>query len=538
MDNKKFSTLEKYFFLLIIGLNLIPVLSSKFFPTLDGAAHLYNSNLIFHLISGNESLTDFIVLNSEPVPNWTGHLLLGIFNSFLPAFMAEKMLLLFYLIALPLSFRDLITTISPNQKLISYLIFPFTYSFTFYLGFYNFSIALVFMLIALNFWIKHQNDLSSFKTIFKLFILITLTYFSHIFVFAILVFLMGVYVAFQGTEQFIQKKENLKNVVSTLLKKTGILILSSSLTLVLFIYYFISRPISENKIYLTWKELIDWIMNVRPIIALSVEKEERFTQFFAMLIGLMIVLAIILKIKEISFTAEKSMKSKIALVLKKLISLVNFWLIATFLLLFLYFILPDSDGTAGFVSVRLGLMFFIFLCIWLATHPFSKGFLIVVVACVLYINFSLNNYYTKATKELNTIAKECNNASKHIQANSIVLPLNYSDNWLFAHFSNYLGIDKPMIILENYECSMDYFPTKWNSESTPRILLDDKESGYYPCLSWLSNSNNESKKIDYIFIIGNIDSKTDSCTLLIKEDITDSFKLVYKTKNCSLFKTN
>ena len=103
----KIDKIEKWIFLLMTGINLFPVLIFKFFPTMDGAAHLYNSNLIGSLLfESNPQLNSFFCFNPEPVPNWTGHLFLSVFNCFLPAFIAEKVLLIFYFIGLPYAFRD------------------------------------------------------------------------------------------------------------------------------------------------------------------------------------------------------------------------------------------------------------------------------------------------------------------------------------------------------------------------------------------------------------------------------------------------
>jgi len=42
-----------------------------------------------------------------------------------------------------------------------------------------------------------------------------------------------------------------------------------------------------------------------------------------------------------------------------------------------------------------------------------------------------------------------------LQRSCVVLPINYSDNWLSGHFSNYLAIDKPIIVLENMDVEQD-----------------------------------------------------------------------------------
>ena len=61
---RKLSHIEPYYFYFFLLINLIPVLSFKFFPTVDGPAHLYNSNLIVELLKNPEStINDFFAFN-------------------------------------------------------------------------------------------------------------------------------------------------------------------------------------------------------------------------------------------------------------------------------------------------------------------------------------------------------------------------------------------------------------------------------------------------------------------------------------------
>ena len=539
MDSKEFQTLEKYFFILITGLNLIPVLSGKFFPTLDGAAHLYNSNLLNNLLfKSYDQLNLFFILNQEPVPNWTGHFMLSFFNLFLPAFAAEKGLLLFYMIGLPFSFRALIKTISFPNNLFSYLIFPFTYSFLFFLGFYNFSIALIFILITINFWIKNERNIGSLKNIFILFLLIALTYFSHIFVFAILMLFISLHLIAKVIIQILQEPDQIKNVLFGSVRKVGILLLSSALPFGLFFYYFYSRPLSGEYTYLEQSELIEWLTIIRPIIALYFIEEAEFTTILFYLILSAFVIAVFKKVISIKLNPEFCWRTNFSSVFRSLIGFSDFWLFGTMIILLIYLKLPDSDGSAGFVSVRLGLIFFLFLIIWLSTQHFPKWFNLLLVGIVLFCNFKLNQYYISATKDLNKLAIECVDASKHILPNSIVLPLNYSENWFHEHFSNYLGINKPMIILENYECGTGYFPIKWNKKTIPNTLFGNLDKNQLPCLKWESNIKNASKKIDYIFVLGNMELKNDSCNQAIKQNVLENYFLIHKSENSLLFRNS
>ncbi len=535
----RINSLEKYFFIVIIGLNLIPVLLFTFFPTLDGPAHLYNSQVIKSLLTNNPStLNDFFSFNKEPVPNWIGHFILTCFNSFLPAFVSEKILLLTYMIGLPVSFRLLIQTISPKNTWFSYFIFPFTYSFVFYLGFYNFSIAVILLFLTFNYWLKHENKPFTFRKILTLFTFIALTYFSHIFVFGILLFLISLHIAMNTISQLSDYDRNIKRTLQTTLKKIGIVTLTSAIPFTLFVFYFYSRPSTGYSSFIDRIELIHWLKNLRPIIALNVELEEVYTRKIVYLILILTFIVCFTKCRNIHWNPNTSIKQRFTNFIKQLVLQENLWLFASIMLLVLYFILPDSDGAAGYVSVRLGLLFYLCYIIWLSTQNFPSWFGIISTVLVLYCNFRLNSYYTSSTKNLNGIAKECYNASKYIPSNSVVLPLNYSDNWLVGHFSNYLGIDKPMVILENYETDTGYFPLIWNDTAIPNTLFGNTNSSDFECLNWKSNTQNHtSVKINFVFVLGKIENQTDSCTQKIKQLLAAKFNLVYQSNNCKLYQS-
>ena len=108
---------ESRIFTAVTILFTIPFLLPYFFPSLDGASHLSNSNIIGQLVfHHNDFFKEYFRLNTEPVPNWTGHLLITFFNLFLPAFLSEKLLLGIILIATPLAFRRLVLRIAHDLR--------------------------------------------------------------------------------------------------------------------------------------------------------------------------------------------------------------------------------------------------------------------------------------------------------------------------------------------------------------------------------------------------------------------------------------
>ena len=65
-----------------------------------------------------------------------------------------------------------------------------------------------------------------------------------------------------------------------------------------------------------------------------------------------------------------------------------------------------------------------------------------------------------------------------IRPNTLVLPFNFvtvrdipEKSWPFIHAAEYLGINKPLILLDNYEASTGFFPLRWTDHADPYRAL-------------------------------------------------------------------
>lgn len=531
MKKLTFNSIEPFIFFGIVLINLMPLFAGKFFPTMDGPSHLNNATLIKEILfNGSDSLNQVFRINPEPVPNWIGHFILVFLKLFFPSYLAEKILLLIYFIGLPLAFRGLIKTISPNNILYSYFIFPFTYSSLLLFGFYNFSFGIIFYLISITYWIKVNNSVGLKENII-LFLLVIATYFSHIFLFAILLTTISINIIFSSLHDYFNKPEDLKIVFANFLKKTIRILLVSIVPGIFFVFYIISRNSLHNSDIVPINNLISWIKNIRPIIAYNPPLEEAFTTKIFYIIAILVVIGGYTEINNMLYGAINK-KS----ILTRLININNSWLIVFFVLFCMYFFLPlaDDDDAGGFFKVRLALLFFIILLIWISTLTISKWMNIIAISIMLFFHFKLNEYYATVIKELDIHAQECYELSQKIPANSVVLPVDVSGHWLKGHFSNYLGSDNPLIILDNYECTKGYFPVIWNENSFPNYLLNGKNPDEIPCLWWKSNQKNEPYEIDYVFVLGDVGSINESC---LQENILFNLEMVYQSTSCSLFKS-
>ena len=530
----RFEKVEPILFAFVLVLNAIPVFSGWYFPTLDGPAHLYNANLIDNLLFSDYSLiSQFFTLNQEPVPNWTGHLILSSFNLFLPGYIAEKILVTFYVIGLPIAFRSLVKTVAPQNILFSYLIVPFTYTSLFFLGFYNFSIALVFFFMTIQFWIKNQSQFPKPMLVVKLFGLIAITYFSHIFVFSILCCVIALSITLDTINKLLQAQYSLKEAIVIFFKKVFYLIIASTLCLVLFVQYFAARPINPVVNYLPTDELIKGLFTLLPLIALNFDKEVVYTSILLFVYAAMVLFTLYHIVKGLVNQWKHVIRSDWKLSALRFLKIVNVWFVLLIVMLVLYFTLPDNDGSIGYVSLRLGILLFVFLLLWLSQMNFPRWFQISAVLVTLFCAGMLDDYYSKATVILNRVVVDCNKASDLIKPNSIVYPLNYSNNWLTAHFSNYLGINKPIVILENYECVTGYFPLNWNEKNMPTAKLGEINLYDYPNSIWINKPRNPAKQVDYVFVMGSLDSM--KMNKDIYTNIMNHYGIVYQGKYCTVY---
>jgi len=159
MENtSKWQRAELLIFSVFTIINLLPYVATRFFPSMDGASHLVNSNIINQLVfHRNDLFTQFFQINPEPVPNWSAHLLISVLTLVMPAFLAEKILIILLMTGIPFAFLGLMRSIAPKHTLFSFLVFPFTHSMFLFFGFFNFCVAILLLLITLNFWLRNES---------------------------------------------------------------------------------------------------------------------------------------------------------------------------------------------------------------------------------------------------------------------------------------------------------------------------------------------------------------------------------------------
>lgn len=493
--------------------------TTRFYPTMDGAAHLYNSKLLEYLLNGDNFLNQFYTLNSISTPNWLSHLIIAAISKLFPIWLAEKLLIIGYISGMAFSFRYFLKQVNPDSLYISLLIFPFSYTFLFYLGFYNFSISFIFLFFAIGYFIKNIES-ESYSKYLVLSALITLCYFSNILTYGFLGLTLGLLaIQYSLSNDYVSK--SVRNVLFSVAKSLFSLLVASIPSLILQLIFLSNVTFFPTNEAYPPKELVKWILDVRSLIIYTYE-DEILTQ--PMLI--VVVALLVLSIRHIS-TAKKRNFFSLTL------------LIQTFLSAILLFLIPDGSGS-GMMSHRYLIIFFFFVLLWVASIVVRNNLnrIILIVAISLHIGL-LFKHYNGAIRGLNHNAEIIYNTSDYIDSNKIILPINLSDHWIEPHFSNYLGLKKPVLILENYEAGVGWFPVRWRLDELPNFHINGESS--IGDLSWITNKNSAANTaIDYIFIYGNLsklkEEKWNKLNIILANDFelehetTEGYVLLYKRK--------
>lgn len=525
-QKKTFWKYEKYFFFLIVFVSLIPILSSKYFPTIDGPAHLHNANLLRHIwFEGNTTLLQFFDFNKELNSNLVNHVWFALAGLFLPSHLVEKSILVFYVIALPFSFRYLIRNLPAGQagivdsensgKVSSYLIFPFIYSFPFCIGFFNFCLGLPIIFWILGLWFKNKNN-QDIKPTVTITCLSTLLYFTHVFNFL----LLGLILFFVVLKQLIEKRKD--GFGAKQLLRPATVFLPGAL---LFLSFILNNNKFEHEPprYLSNEKLTEFIVELTPIITLNKEKEINFAQTILYSICLLVVLVIINNLRK---RKEANTNNS------------WFWFAVSIVVLVFYFLSPDWLSSGGFISIRLILFFFLVLIIWIGASSLPPIQLLIPTLTIVVTHILFMNYHKEEAKILSLDAEEATSAEFMMEENAVLLPLNYSDNWIHINYGSYVSTEKAIVNLDNYEATKPHFPLIWKKGESVYDLMKHYGDKNPPCTDIANYENTTHHKIDYVSRWCFTDDKNDSCSIETSKVLAEQFNLVYESprKRLALFK--
>jgi hypothetical protein len=446
---------EPLLFLLIAVLNLIPAVKPEFFPTLDGPAHLYNAKIIGELISEPHGFfSRYIEFNPIAVPNAAGHYLLWLLNLVFSPSLSSRIMTGGYLLLLPFAFRYCVLRFSPRSITGTYLAFPFTYAFTFCMGFYNYHLGLIALLFAVGMTAGFFDTARYMRKAVALLLLMTLAYFCHVIIFCA----AGIFIALTALFALFRRMDS---------KKTGrkvlVLFVACLPGLLLSLVYLRKVPPTGGEIYQQKYELIGGFTGFRSLICYRQETELLYTSV------IFIVLIALAGIAAAALFKTGAGHEKPALA-KKLRN--NILLLCSALFFVLYMNLPDHTSNGGLISTRLGFICMLFLALWVAGAEIPRRLMAVSVIIVLFCQLKLVRDHSSAFRDQSADLWQYREIAKHIQPETSLVGVNIG-SWLGGHNSNYVGLYSKVLVLDNYELFNDYFPLRWKKSRELAKLRDN-----------------------------------------------------------------
>ncbi len=520
----KYFNIEGIIFYSLVFVGLYPIFGQKYFTTLDGGAHLYNSNIINAFISGNATLYEEIFsINTELVPNWIGHFVIAVLLFFTKSYIAEKIVISITLVLTSIFFRKLILRINQKNSYLSFLCLPFTHYYLLYLGFYNFTIGILFFLLLLLFWLSNKEKNSYKSPVIA--VLLLLIYFSHLFVLIIALIYLFIDICVEILTEY--KKTNPLNII----KKYSPIVIASIPSIILTLLYFKNR-IGNNsieKIYLSSKEICIMILNGDLFKVFSDDESILAKTFTVIILLLYLFSTTFYYIRQ----KKKNIKNKKQ---NNVIITFNIIVVCIFLMLF---ILPNDDGYGGYITIRLIYFFLIFLIfstvLLLSSNNFFKIIFIITISIGQYKNIELKQ---NGQMWLNTEKKDFEKVSTLIPNNSRLFTYltSKNDNWLGGHFVESLGADNRILVLNNYEASKGYFPVSYKKREFPKYFMGN-ELLFYDLVQKYGNINDSTHiNVNYILVYGDTQNVGDYYTFI--EKIKGNYTQIFSTHKVNLFELN
>ncbi len=498
---KYFEKWEPIAFWSLALFNLLPVLGVGYFLTGDGPAHLYNAHLISQIISEPEGIaSQFFYIREWLIPNLGGHLFLTIGIALFGPAMAEKLLYATILFGFVVGFRYMVYSIDSSRKWVSWFGLILAHHFCFYIGFQSFSLALGLMFFIIGMWHRGYFHNHSYRVWIAVVALLALTI-CH--VVPLLIALMYIALA----EMFYALDRGALEF-----RRLFLVALISLPSVVFVLIYILTAPAQDSG---TFPDFISHAYNLYSGTTLiTIHQDERVYVAIFQLILLACFIPLL-----VSFKKLKSVRIQISTCL---------------LLLLVYFVVPDSMATGGFISVRIMLFIYIFasMSVGLVSGNGPMAAVIVLLAGILSV--SLVRYHYKTMSKLSDHVAAVSAVNDYIEPGKTLLPLNYSHHWLDYNIGLYAGAYKKIVVLDNYEASKTAFPLAWKENMDPGDRLGNFGYSKTPSFHWRKYESETGAKLDYVLRYGFNKQISDSETLATSAKLSEYFTLIFQDESMQI----
>ena len=469
--------------IVMLVIHLIPVWCFTYFPTQDGASHIYNAYVLkeYH-DHANFRLREVYELNRTFFPNWTSHALLFVLMHVLPPIMCEKIVLTLCIGLLPLSLFYFLKGVKKENSVLGLVGFIFAYNYLLHMGFYNFVLSMSMFFFTLGYWWRIKHKLH-WKNIILLYLLLILTYFTHYHSYALLLISLTFLSLFWSLYESISAPVIQNRSVDSTLQRfldfikvfkptlTFIVVLIPAFAIMLSYYLYLVNTHGSEGDYRGIRWLIDYFFSMKSLVSFR-DAHVLIGQFVLTLMGVVFCLSVVYRIR--SFIEQNDATGKRSWV--RFAQLTDGFLILSALITLMFFVAPWSGYSGGWINDRFHLYIFLTLLPFFAISMSRRVNYIVagmlILLSLIHFGFNVHTYMM-----LNRDIREALSLEGMDERHTVLgsLPgewrgmsdsLGFEPKYVepFGHIECLLAVNMGIAYLNNYEANTDHFPLRYKNK--------------------------------------------------------------------------
>ncbi|RKU31370.1 hypothetical protein C6497_02430 [Candidatus Poribacteria bacterium] len=478
----------KHIFVVLLILHILPLWIFVYFPSQDGPSHVYNALVLKEYSDpANYKIRDLWKLNITIFPNWLSHILLLALLYVFPPLYAEKVFLTFAIGLIPIAFYYFLNAVHSGRSenyLYVWLGFPFAYNYLLYMGFYNFTLSISFFFLSFGYWWKYK-DIMQVKQLCILYILLLLTYLSHIVSYGLVV--LGISVAaacIWGSESLVEtwriKNRQFKDVLTqfflTIKPFFQFLLYMIPIYFVLMQYYLKSLKQHQEGGHRGMQWIWEYFIGVKSIVYFT-NWHIPVNYFLLAVLGISVLITIYYR-----FYRRQQMKST------------DVFLLIALIYTYMFIKAPWGYGPGGWINDRIHLYILLMLAPWLV-FDMHKYFRYGISACLILfalVHFGRTAYdHARISPEMAELVSGTHLIEPHTTFNVMSADGHKSEALgrveyvtPFSHIKAFYGVYADDVVhLANYEANYDYFPVNRNNKDSVGlnyVRADYVVAWYYP----------------------------------------------------------
>ena len=480
------ASVGKLIIITLLVIHLLPVWVFSYFPTQDGASHIYNSYILkeYHNHE-NYRLREVYELNLTLFPNWSSHAFLALLMYVFPPIICEKILISICIGLLPLSLFYFLNGVQKGKTLFGLVGFIFAYNYLLHMGFYNFVLSMSLFFFTLGYWWRHRDELT-LTNIGVIYVLLIATYLTHYQSYAMLMMSLTFFAVFLSLYEALHMKwgfreisgENENKLASGLkscaakLKPTFLFLVSMLPAYFIMFSYFLERPRrGGGHRGLEW--LKEYFFSMKSLVSFR-DEHILIGRVLLAVFAIAFLLTLIDRVWHVyRFCKSSESEDTKERLWTRIVSRRDLFLLMAIILTVMYFKFPWTGYGGGWINDRIHLYIFLVLLPFFSInlHKYIKYATagIIITLSLWHLGYNVQTYYLlnkdieNATSSAGMLEKHTILTSRPEEWNGPSDSLGWKPKYVapFGHTECFLAVNNGIAYLKNYEAKTDHFPVRF-----------------------------------------------------------------------------